>query len=328
MDHFKTRHDISVEVEIKKFKSFDDFNLWKSAEEKRTKSSFVNKHGSYATSNYVKKLYECHRSGKYISEGSGLRHLKTQGSNKIGAFCPAAITLTVEEEMYKISYIKTHVGHDNDLGHLFLNKEDREEVASKIAAKIPLPTILDDIRDTICSSNFERLHLITKKDLYNIEQTYNLNATSVRHKDDAISVDSWVNEVQDSNCVVLYKPQGVTSDEHVHLKKGDFVLIIMTDGQKEILEKFGNDCVCIDGTHGLNSYGFELITLLVLDDMREGFPTAFMISNRSDEEVLYIFFACIEKRLGFKLASNVFMSDMAEAFFNAWLRVMYPPKYR
>lgn len=82
-------------------------------------------------------------------------------------------------------------------------------------------------------------------------------------------------------------------EKYENLKKDDFVLIIMTDGQKEMLQKFGNDCVCIDGTHGLNSYGFQLITLLVLDDMREGFPTAFVISNRTDEDVLYIVFATI-----------------------------------
>ena len=63
----------------------------------------------------------------------------------------------------------------------------------------------------------------------------------------------------------------------------------MNSAQSEILKKYGSDCVCIDGTHGLNSYGFELITLLVLDDMRQGFPCAFLISNRTDENVLSFF---------------------------------------
>jgi hypothetical protein len=68
----------------------------------------------------------------------------------------------------------------------------------------------------------------------------------------------------------------------------------MTEGQIELLENFGNDTICIDGTHSLISYGFEMHTLLVLDDLREGYPGAFLISDRSDEEMLKIFFTCIK----------------------------------
>lgn len=35
----------------------------------------------------------------------------------------------------------------------------------------------------------------------------------------------------------------------------------MTDAQMDMLKKYGSDCVCLDGTHGLNSYDFELNTL-------------------------------------------------------------------
>jgi hypothetical protein len=42
----------------------------------------------------------------------------------------------------------------------------------------------------------------------------------------------------------------------------------MTEAQCELLRKYGSDCICIDGTHGTNSYDFELITLLVVDDIR------------------------------------------------------------
>lgn len=94
-----------------------------------------------------------------------------------------------------------------------------------------------------------------------------------------------------------------------------------------MLEKYGNDVICIDETHGMNSYHFNLTTLLVLDDMREGFPCAFMISNRIDEGVLTIFYSKIKSLTG-DLQPNVFMSDMAESFFNAWIVEMKPPKHR
>ncbi|XP_050512584.1 uncharacterized protein LOC126888397 [Diabrotica virgifera virgifera] len=102
----------------------------------------------------------------------------------------------------------------------------------------------------------------------------------------------------------------------------------MNKAQREMLEKYGSDCICIDGTHGLNSYEFELITLLILDDMREGFPCAFCISNRTDEVAMKIFFSCIKEKLGTNVQSNVFMSDMAQSFYNAWVQVMGPVELR
>lgn len=63
----------------------------------------------------------------------------------------------------------------------------------------------------------------------------------------------------------------------------------MSDGQKDLLLKFGEDYVCLDETHGLHEYGFDLHTLLVLDEMREGYPSAFLISNRSDSTIMNFF---------------------------------------
>ncbi|GBM40610.1 hypothetical protein AVEN_86277-1 [Araneus ventricosus] len=37
----------------------------------------------------------------------------------------------------------------------------------------------------------------------------------------------------------------------------------MNEAQQELLKEFGDDCICIDGTHGLNNYDFQLITLLL-----------------------------------------------------------------
>lgn len=93
------------------------------------------------------------------------------------------------------------------------------------------------------------------------------------------------------------------------------MLIIMHPGQLEILQKFSNDCICIDETHGLNSYNFELTTLLVLDEMREGFPCSFLFSNRSDENIMRIFFKEIREKIGRQIGPNVFMSDMAQYYY-------------
>ncbi|KAB0805099.1 hypothetical protein PPYR_02069 [Photinus pyralis] len=102
----------------------------------------------------------------------------------------------------------------------------------------------------------------------------------------------------------------------------------MNMGQLEILEKFADDCICLDGTHGLNPYDFQLHTLLVLDDLREGFPCAFLFSNRSDVEILVLFFSCIKEKMKRQIKPRVFMSDMEKTFYNAWIRVMKPADFR
>lgn len=127
--------------------------------------------------------------------------------------------------------------------------------------------------------------------------------------------------------MLFYKPQGILLDGNFYLKSEDFVLIIMTSAQCEYLKRFGTDCICCDGTHGMNGYGFELNTLLVLDDLREGVPCALMISNRSDTQVLKLFISQIKERSGI-IKENVFMSDLAEAFYNAWIEEMCVPDKR
>jgi hypothetical protein len=47
--------------------------------------------------------------------------------------------------------------------------------------------------------------------------------------------------------------------------------------------EFGNgNIVCLDSTHGTNQYGFNLVTMMVVDDFGEGTPVAFMISSKED----------------------------------------------
>ena len=185
------------------------------------------------------------------------------------------------------------------------------------------------MRDSITDSNLHRIHLLTRKDQYNVEAKYNLYPDSVRHPNDCISVEAWVNEInsKEEMCVLFYKPQDTISENHPQLKSEDFMLIIMNKPQCNILLKYGNDCICIDGTHGMNSYNLELLTILVLDDMRQGFPCAFCVTNRTDKETSRIFFSYIEKWTG-TISCSVFMSDMAGSFYNAWMEIMNVPKLR
>lgn len=82
--------------------------------------------------------------------------------------------------------------------------------AGQIAQGITFDHILDKIRDSV-GHNLERIRLLTKKDMSNIERAFGGNE---KHKDDATSVKLWVEEMKercDYNPVLLYKSQHSTS---------------------------------------------------------------------------------------------------------------------
>jgi len=76
---------------------FENFNIWNNEIEHKTKSCYIKNCGSIDNdhSNKTFIYYKCHRNGNYISKGTGLRHLKTQGSNKINGHCPSRIDVTI-----------------------------------------------------------------------------------------------------------------------------------------------------------------------------------------------------------------------------------------
>ena len=102
----------------------------------------------------------------------------------------------------------------------------------------------------------------------------------------------------------------------------DFIIGIQTEFQRDMLLKYGDVCVCMDATHGTNSYDFNLITVLVIDGFGEGIPVAWAIANREDVTILVEFLKAIRERTG-PLQTCWFMSDDVNQYFNAWKGVFH-----
>ncbi|GFY64573.1 hypothetical protein TNIN_98481 [Trichonephila inaurata madagascariensis] len=62
----------------------------------------------------------------------------------------------------------------------------------------------------------------------------------------------------------------------------------------------------------MNAYWFDLATLLVLNDKIEGFPAAFILSNRQDSTALTLAFAAIKDHTC--ISPRVSMTDDTESF--------------
>ncbi|XP_074597930.1 uncharacterized protein LOC141852725 [Brevipalpus obovatus] len=264
--HLRENHELSIKNEENNFDRFEDFLAWKSKLEGDTRSNFIKKTGTRKSKDYETHYFICSRTGSYSSLAMK-RLKKVQGSKKIGGRCPAFITAKVDVRSGStlVTFSVDHVGHSSELKHLALSQDDRERIAADLALNIPKERILRDIRSTV-DSELSRVHLITKKDLQNIEASYNLFDDMRHHSDDFTSIEAWIEQCKDleDNPVLLYQP-GNDSKE-------GFMLGIMNDYQRFMLKKFGSNIVCIDSTHGTNAYKFQLTTLLIIDDNNHGFP--------------------------------------------------------
>jgi hypothetical protein len=79
--------------------------------------------------------------------------------------------------------------------------------------------------------------------------------------------------------------------------------------------------VSIDGTHGLNAYDFELVTLLVVHDFGSGFPCCFMFINLKGTKIYSLVFSTIKNKVGI-ISPDTFMTDIVETFYLAWENTM------
>ena len=259
--------------------------------------------------------FYCNRAGKYIPHGRDIRHIKSQGTSKIGAHCMAHIKARMNEDTghVTVTYCGSHT-HPIKLAHIRIPQQTRKEIAGKLQKGVSMERILDDIRDSVINQP-GRKHLVTRQDLHNIKSQYNMDGI-MRHKNDLISVMSWVQEMSslDYNPVLDFQPQGVGSCTD------DFLIVIQTLFQRDLLKLFGSNAVCIDSTHGTTAYDFNLTSILIIDEYGEGVPVGWMIANREDKQTLVTFCRAIQKRTG-NVNPQWFMTDDAEQYYNAWKEV-------
>lgn len=132
---------------------FVEFKEWKCDFEQSQNSNYSKSTGSKENGNHEAKTtyYYCNRTGEYSAKGKGKRSLKSQGTCKIDGHCTSAIQLienSVNEEC-NVFVCKTHYGHNPQLGHIRLSKQDKTLIASKRKMGIEKERILKDIQQDI-----------------------------------------------------------------------------------------------------------------------------------------------------------------------------------
>lgn len=302
-----------------------EFEQWKSELEDSSDTCYVKSSGMKVVSGVNIDYYYCNRSGFYESEGRGMRTLKSQGTSKIHSYCTAKILLhqSGKDSSLETEETTTHYGHSILHGHLRLSKEQRRSIAGQLMQGVSVDSILDKVRENI-GTKLQRINLLVKKDIYNIERAFHVRGSQM-HPIDSVSVQIWVKEMEKrfkENPVLLFKRQGkIEADVGTSngLKENDFALVIQTPLQSEMLQSCGDKkVICLDATHGTNAYDFQLISVLVVDEFGEGFPVGWCFTNREDKTLLMNFFNHLKQRAG-NICPQWLMSDDAEQYYSAWV---------
>lgn len=95
-------------------------------------------------------------------------------------------------------------------------------------------------------------------------------------------------------------------------------IIVTTPELMEALSRFGHNTIMMDSTHDTNHYDLKLNSILVRKPNLEFLAVAFCISAKEDAPTIANFLGHV---LPNAFRTAVFMSDMAQAYYNAWKMV-------
>lgn len=107
-----------------------DFLQWKRTYEQQQVASYILSTAPKSLGNKCRRYYVCHRSGDSKLRGTGKRRLKSLGSNKFGRACPSTMSVTTQPDgTVDVDVWTTHVGHEHEMGRVYLSAEDRKKIA-------------------------------------------------------------------------------------------------------------------------------------------------------------------------------------------------------
>ncbi|KAJ1518917.1 hypothetical protein ONE63_011474 [Megalurothrips usitatus] len=203
-----------------------------------------------------------------------------------------------EKEKIHVLYFPTHSHKctSSDFVHHPVSKKNDLNINEKIAWGVSPTKILCDIQ---------------KKDIPKSSSTQD--------------IQNCKSAVLTKDCVVLYKRYN--ADVDIRPKKINtlpnhkelFMLGIQTKRQAQLMADHCHKILLVDETHGTNHHKYQLLTLMIIDDNRRGWPVAHLITSKSNAETLQYFFKALKANVpaGVELDINCVISDDDAALINA-----------
>ncbi|CAH0545957.1 unnamed protein product, partial [Brassicogethes aeneus] len=204
ISHLKETHNVQVEEKLYHFVKKEDFEVWRSSEEKEVNYALQ---CTNVEKSRTRIYYNCNRSDSrgFVSNCSK-KISKTGGSIKINGTCPSRIIATfLPEGSITVRYIQTHVGHEIEVRTQRLSKNDQKYLVDQLKAGVCTERIVKNARTVKESDKLTRLNLVTRNDLSNLARRNNIE--KMRHSNDmvatALKVHEWNSEGK--NYVFLFK---------------------------------------------------------------------------------------------------------------------------
>ena len=316
-NHMKEKHRYEIIVDVINFSNEAEFNSWKETLEQQTNERFVQSTGGkecIRVGETSRITYNCHCTGfeKKKDYDDLNKGRNSKGSWKMNGHCIAQMILIKKSVGYEVIFYRTH-NHRMRPRNCNLSEKTVATVAAMIKARLKDDFILEHFQKQPKS---QRDHFLKEKDIREIRYRYGLMKDGREHKDDSKSVHIFANS--HSDMVIYYRPK-IVGD---YGKEEPFMLCIQTDRQRDFLGETSDlFMVCADSTHDIGPK-FKLTTLMTVDKNFHGFPLAFCVCKSEDAKSMQIFFAAIREKIGRKLKAEYFVSDDANAFYNAWCAEM------
>ncbi len=331
-------HDESLntlnESEIINFPNIESFELWKKSEGEEKGFRFINLRTNKLNNGMKKVTYGCHRSSKkriqnYLPSGgaSGNSRPIQKDSAKVGCKCRGIAIMNQEQSSnssISVTYYPRHSNHTpgtlEELGKLRHTKESIDEIQELIEKRLDQHNLrqhllLNDIELNNISQNNEipRVNrFFTRDDLYHLVSSVH-KQKYWKDDNEFKSVEIWKIYLEERGFKVYYQdPQ---------YSRGGFAFGFVSEWQLTLLqdEEVGST-VCLDATHGTNSHGMLLYSIVIKHSAGFGVPCAFLITRDKSQDTLEQWLRNLQS-VG--LNPKYFMIDVSEvetsAIRNAYL---------
>ncbi|XP_052126459.1 uncharacterized protein LOC113211795 [Frankliniella occidentalis] len=329
IEHLKNCHeDISVKDPISmQFDSEDDFKKWKTKEQEQTFSYFSQKSGQNASK--IKYLY-CQHDGSSHNKRKTSR-LNGKGRIKVGHYCIAMMKVWLDKDrIINVIYFPSHshVCSPQDFVHHPVSEDLNLFINEKLAWGVSPTKILKDALAEAVPKSFSRNQIMQCKAAVITKKRIRERARKIRerrrfHKDEAKALMMMVNQLStEDDCVLLYKPfksKVVIGPKEIDALPDSetlFMLALQTKRQAELMTEHCHKIVLLDETHGTNHHKYQLLTAMVIDDNRRGWPFAHLVTSKSDDITLQYFFRTLKSKLPPDVKVNCVITDDAPALIN------------
>ena len=314
-NHLAKDHSIAMIVTTTRFLTEKLFLEWKKDYEQENSEKYVKNTGVKDLAAGKCETFYCYRSGfdrgrKPFAEKNRIELL--QGSAKLNGRCPSQMIVVQKSDFWEVTHHSTRT-HEKEVQHFKLSDKTCETIAAMIKCGFSHEHILKHYKTKPTN---DRDHWVEEKDLRQIADRHGLTDSWRLHFEDAKSVHLFVE--RNPNIVLFYQPEVKEENEILE----EFILVLQTERQvKYIQDRRQFRVICTDSTHNVGAKK-KMATLMTVDEDEEGVVLATCICQYESTATMQIFFAAVRDKVGFKISTDSFVTNDANAFYNAWCAEM------